>query len=74
MRVASYENSTREAVEKFLKRKGQAMMSEIIRLGGQKRVINWETAKLIIKALRVEGKVSSSRIGSRVILYKWVGG
>jgi hypothetical protein len=73
MDVERYETQTRENVEKFLKRQKQAITNEIVRLGGAKRCINWQTLKLILKDLKREGLVRESHIGNQVILYEWVG-
>ena len=74
MEVENYTEQTRKSIEEFIKNKGQAIANEIVRLGTTKRVVNWQTFKLIMEDLRVEGLVRETQIGNRVILYEWLGG
>lgn len=74
MDVESYDEQTRASVEKFLKTQGQAISSEIVRLGSSTRVINWQSLKLILGDLQREGLVRETPIGNKVKLYEWIGG
>lgn len=74
MDVASYEQRTRENVERFLKKRKQAITSELERLGKPSRCVNWKTLKLILADLKSEGLVRKTRIGSKLVLYEWIGG
>jgi hypothetical protein len=74
MIVENYETKTRVSVENFIKSQRQALTSEIVRLGGKDRVVNWSTLKLILGDLMQEGKVRRVPIGKKVILYEWIGG
>lgn len=74
MQVENYDEQTRASVESFLKEKRQAISSEIVRLGGKARVINWQSLKLILGDLQRERLVRETPIGNKVKLYEWIGG
>jgi hypothetical protein len=73
MDVESYDKKTRETVEGFLKERKQAISSEIVRVGTNERVINWQSLKMILDDLKKEGLVREIRIGKKVLLYEWQG-
>jgi len=72
MDVENYHEDTRKSVEKFLKKEKQAIINEIVRLGTEKRVVNWQTLKLILEDLKTEKLVREKPIGNKVILYEWI--
>lgn len=72
MDVEKYHAETRKNVEKFLKKEKQAIINEIVRLGTDKRVVNWQTLKLILEDLKSEDLVRETLIGNKVILYEWI--
>lgn len=73
MNVQTYDEKTKQRIVDFLKQNKQAIQSEIVRLGSEKRVINWQTLKIILEDLQSEGKISRTCIGNQVILYEWRG-
>lgn len=73
MRVTNYEEKTKERVVAFLKARKEALTEEIVRLGSNRRIVNWESLMLILEDLRREGKVRSTRLGKHTVVYEWVG-
>lgn len=74
MQVETYDEQTKKKIVTFLKKKHQAITSEIVRLGGKKRVINWQSLKLILTDLEVDGKIRKLSIGRKLKVYEWIGG
>ena len=73
MKITNYNNNTKELVENYIKENRIVITSEILKLGKQKRVINFESAKKILNDLEHEGKIRIRRVGMRVIIYEWTG-
>lgn len=73
MEITNYNKNTKELVEKYLKEKHIAITSEILKLGKQKRSINFESAKKILDDLEHEGKINKKQVGKRVVVYEWIG-
>lgn len=74
MQVERYDEHTKERIIAFLKKQREAITSEIVRLGTKKRVVNWQTLKMILAELEHDGLVQCTRIGRKVKVYRWNGG
>lgn len=71
MSLYAYDERTRKKVEEFIKTRQEVITSEIVRLGTKRRVINWQTLKLIMEDMVNDGQVERRNIGSKVIVYRW---